>query len=1088
VLSNAVLNLAASAPPSFDPQWGIHPELPPWVLVAGGLVAAAAIFYLYRAQLRIASKKAIVTLTVLRILLVLLVFVVLLGLELTFNYNGEMKGTVWLMLDQSQSMERADEKATPVERLRWADALGLLPDGARTSKGDRNAAKLAVLRNDLLYYQGLTTPQQRVEESEQQARIESMTRGLQKWNTLLTGAADAIEKDPIAGFTLDRPAPARKVGSPPPDARTVAENSERESLRNKATLLQKLRDAGKAVSAGADAIAKRTKPEDAASDIKWDELERTLRLAATVIQEKAGEEDQKIIARNDARINSAIENVSKMSRARLAREVITRKSPGGKGGLDELMTKQNVRLLGFGDEPVPMSPDNADQARTQITSALSATRPAPVTDMSSGFEAISRNIRREPTAVLVVTDGRQNRQETNTADAVRRLRRLNTRIYGLGLGTEVLAPDAAVENLDAPEWVFKDDSIRISALLRLDNLDVPEVTVELHRKKSTETEYTKLDNYTRKVPVEKRASETGGKPISIPAVVTFTEEKDKLPGPGVYDYRVVILPVTDSTGKVIEVVENNVKAARISVRDDKLTILMIEDEPRWEFRYLANYFAREGRVRVQTKLQEPAIIGYDKDPSRNIGDPPKRKPSIDEKDIRQDFQILPGEDIPPPAAGTGDDSAGEHEWFQWQLIVIGDVHPDSIPIWQQRRIVKAVEEGGCTVVFLAGPHSLPQAWGDTTRYPLGTLFPCEPSTDWTTTALQTHMKIGYHVQVTADGEKHLLSQLELNPDVNKRTWTSLEKDPDQAWYWHSTFTQAKKAAKVLWRISDVPGDATPATPAADVKVPTDAELAGRRALLATMDYGLGKVLYLSGDATWRFRQVQGINYHERFWGQVIRWVLDSQLPAGGEFVRFGTDKVRYIGGEDVQVTARIVDKNLKPLRGLKIKVQARALSSTGATDPTAPARVEAEMVDVPNAPGRYQAKLSNLAAGQVEITVHGAQVDPLLNDDPKATQKSLNIEVVKTDNLDLENVNSDLETLNGLANEGGGVMLRALYADILADHLPDLSYPTTMVERIGLFNDPEKERFAKLTHWIFLGLFVALITAEWIVRKASGLV
>ena len=54
--------------------------------------------------------------------------------------------------------------------------------------------------------------------------------------------------------------------------------------------------------------------------------------------------------------------------------------------------------------------------------------------------------------------------------------------------------------------------------------------------------------------------------------------------------------------------------------------------------------------------------------------------------------------------------------------------------------------------------------------------------------------------------------------------------------------------------------------------------------------------------------------------------------------------------------------------------------------------------------------------------------------------------------------------------------------------LPDLSYPTTMVERIGLFNDPEKERFARMTHWIFLGLFVALITAEWIVRKASGLV
>jgi len=46
--------------------------------------------------------------------------------------------------------------------------------------------------------------------------------------------------------------------------------------------------------------------------------------------------------------------------------------------------------------------------------------------------------------------------------------------------------------------------------------------------------------------------------------------------------------------------------------------------------------------------------------------------------------------------------------------------------------------------------------------------------------------------------------------------------------------------------------------------------------LATMNVGVGKVMFLSGDATWRFRQVNGQNYHERFWGQVVRWVFHRE--------------------------------------------------------------------------------------------------------------------------------------------------------------------------------------------------------------------
>jgi hypothetical protein len=198
-----------------------------------------------------------------------------------------------------------------------------------------------------------------------------------------------------------------------------------------------------------------------------------------------------------------------MPRAQLAREVLTRKLAEGKTGLDQLVTNQRVKLLGFGDVPSTMLPDNADEARKQITSAMSPKPSAPVTDMSAGLDTIIRELRSEPTALVVVSDGRQNRQETSVTDAVQRLLHENARIYTLGVGIETLAMDAAVESVEAPEWVFKDDSVKITALLRLDNLPIymgkignverpsHKVTVDLYRKKIGETKWTKLSDIAR---------------------------------------------------------------------------------------------------------------------------------------------------------------------------------------------------------------------------------------------------------------------------------------------------------------------------------------------------------------------------------------------------------------------------------------------------------------------------------------------------------------------------------------------------------------------------------------------------------------
>ena len=70
---------------------------------------------------------------------------------------------------------------------------------------------------------------------------------------------------------------------------------------------------------------------------------------------------------------------------------------------------------------------------------------------------------------------------------------------------------------------------------------------------------------------------------------------------------------------------------------------------------------------------------------------------------------------------------------------------------------------------------------------------------------------------------------------------------------------------------------------------------------------------------------------------------------------------------------------------------------------------------------------------------------------------------------------------------GNGIGVDAAYAEILAQHIPNLEKPQVTVQQIGLFADPENP-YTRKAHWAFLILFVTLISAEWILRKVGGLV
>ena len=244
----------------------------------------------------------------------------------------------------------------------------------------------------------------------------------------------------------------------------------------------------------------------------------------------------------------------------------------------------------------------------------------------------------EDSTVVVVSDGRQNVGSEPQGPA-QFLASRGTRVFTLAMGSHQTVRDAAVEHVDAPDWVYAEDQVIISPVITLDNLKGRDVTVELRRDGSV------VDTRTIKVKTDQEK----------PPGCGFT---DKPPKEGFYDYDVIIQPIPDEA-----VADNNRQSVRVAVKKDKLNVLMVEDEPGWEYQFLRNYLMRDHRVKLQVVLLSPGHIEQVQAPQ-----PTKASPSREEGKI--DAQILP---------------ATRAEWSGFDIVILGDVPPEKLPLEQQKK-------------------------------------------------------------------------------------------------------------------------------------------------------------------------------------------------------------------------------------------------------------------------------------------------------------------------------------------------------------------------------------------------------------------
>jgi hypothetical protein len=512
-----------------------------------------------------------------------------------------------------------------------------------------------------------------------------------------------------------------------------------------------------------------------------------------------------------------------------------------------------------------------------------------------------------------------------------------------------------------------------------------------------------------------------GQPDGSRPVVTFRVPMNTL---GSHDLAIAVGPLVGDVRP-----DNDRRTVAIQVADDKAKVLLVDGEARWEFRYLRNALLRDPRVAVET------VVFHQ--PKSDGGTPVYKKA------------------LPAKPKATEADPLGAFD-----AVFVGDVEPLVMPAEAWSRLESYVSGRGGTLIVIPGPRGwpgsslniesvvklLPVLDPKPVAFDSAAGDPAHPS-------LSDGVAIAPLPSIAVDSWPMLqLAAAERNGAV----WSSLPRLP---WVLAG---RAKPGATVL---------ATTARAAANS--------ASDGAVIAAQPYGLGKVLWVGTDATWRWRFRAGDAYHHRFWGQVVRWAASGKLAVGNALVRFGPDRPKAAEGESVRLQARFADgvAGVGPeLLAVARVFKAATPQEGGPPKPEGDAVAVIPLQTIPGQPRTFAANAPALPAGRYIVRLDVPQLAATLQADGAGSAPEATIEIVERITSELVELSASRDSLDRLAAATGGRVFTPDQTGQIPPLLRGRATVKTRTEETTLWDRP----------WS-LGLFFAVLTLEWVLRKRAGL-
>ncbi len=249
------------------------------------------------------------------------------------------------------------------------------------------------------------------------------------------------------------------------------------------------------------------------------------------------------------------------------------------------------------------------------------------------------------------------------------------------------------------------------------------------------------------------------------------------------------------------------------------------------------------------------------------------------------------------------------------------------------------------------------------------------------------------------------------------------------------------------------------------------ETPGEVPLLVAGEYGDGRTLAFAGDTTWQWWRIGKQALHKRFWRQVVLWLAKRDEDERKE-VWAELSRRRFLPGAEVTIEGGVRQSNGDAVPGASLSAEFVRDPGIGA----APRRFALAATDskelfratLPKlmAPGTYRLKIAATADGQ------------------SLGSTELEFQVLDRD-LELASHVADVEFLSRLAGftqDAGGHLVTA---EELRTVLEDWAENPPATE------EPVLERWtlgeSAPDAWIYLVLFVGLLSVEWIMRRRWGL-
>jgi hypothetical protein len=584
------------------------------------------------------------------------------------------------------------------------------------------------------------------------------------------------------------------------------------------------------------------------------------------------------------------------------------------------------------------------------------------------YELAQRGEVARPAALVVFTDGQDNASRRTLAEVGRICGQLRVPVHVVGLGASG-AGNLAVKDLVAPEILFFADQVA--------------VTVHWQCQGFTEARAVLSLTLGGREVGRQRLRLTAGEEGRTTFTFTPTAEADAAG-------RAELAATLTLEGPETFIGDN---ALRREVRliDRKLRVLYIESQPRFEYKFLQGLLLRDRRLEARLHLTE--------------GDP---------KTLNSGPPYLPK--LPATRA----------EWFNFDVVIMGDVPPQALDEERQFALRDFVTRGG-GLIWLAGRRHVPAEYAGA---PVADLLPIEPEP--MATPLDPNSVVEpFTPQLTEAGQRSEWTALADEPEENRKVWARLP-----GWHWFAPARKVRPGAETL------------------LAHPTARAGAAPQPLLVWQRYGRGMVLLVAGEETWRWRYNTGDRFPARFWGQVIyRLGLPNHLGAD-QRVQLTLGRAAPLVGETVTINARVVDGSYRPwtektLTGEWVRLDAKDGVSVQ------PMVLEAR----PGQTGEYQAKVTHEQPGRYAVRI--AQ--------PDAAELEYRVSLPPKHELEVAGM-AETE-LRNLARLSGGSFSREEDLDML----PIVVRPQTVVV-------PQREEIPFGGWWAW-GAVVLVFVAEWTARK-----